>query len=70
MLFGKYLTKYYIKYMALFIIGIAALIFVDYVSTEIPLLLGDIVNDFDAYMADQQKLLDMILRIVVYSLVQ
>ena len=44
MLFGKYVNKYYLKYAILFIIGIAALIAVDYIQTLIPEYLGQVVE--------------------------
>ena len=68
MLIGKYLTKYYKKFLPLFIIGILALLVVDYISTEIPLILGDIVNNFEEYQANQNELLVLILRVVLYAL--
>ncbi len=44
MLFGKYVNKYYFKYAILFIIGIAALIAVDFIQTLIPDYLGEVVE--------------------------
>ena len=44
MLFGKYVNKYYFKYAILFIIGIAALIAVDFIQTLIPDYLGEVVD--------------------------
>ena len=44
MLFGKYVNKYYLKYAILFIIGIAALIAVDFIQTLIPEYLGEVVD--------------------------
>ena len=44
MLFGKYVNKYYAKYAILFIIGIAALIAVDFIQTLIPEYLGEVVD--------------------------
>ena len=44
MLFGKYVNKYYLKYAILFIIGIAALIAVDFVQLFIPEFLGEVVE--------------------------
>ena len=36
MLTGKYINKYYLKYALFFIIGVVALIAVDYFQLEIP----------------------------------
>ena len=44
MLFGKYINKYYLKYAILFIIGIAALIAVDWIQLYIPEYLGEVVD--------------------------
>ena len=44
MLFGKYINKYYLKYWYFFLIGIAALIAVDYVQLFQPEYLGKIVD--------------------------
>ena len=44
MLFGKYVNKYYLKYAVLFIIGIAALIAVDWIQLYIPEFLGKVVK--------------------------
>ena len=43
MLFGKYINRYYLKYGWLFIIGILALIAVDYIQLLIPEYLGEVV---------------------------
>ena len=44
MLFGKYVNKYYLKYAILFIIGIAALIAVNWIQLYIPEFLGEVVK--------------------------
>ena len=44
MIFGKYLNKYYKKYIILIIFGIFAVIAVDYIQTFIPEYLGDVVT--------------------------
>lgn len=44
MIFNKYLNKYYLKYIFLLLIGLAALITVDYMQLYIPLYLGKIVD--------------------------
>ena len=44
MLFGKYVNKYYLKYCYLFIIGIIALIAVDYYQLKIPEIYGSIID--------------------------
>lgn len=44
MLFGKHVNRYYLKYLWLFIFGIAALIAVDYIQLFIPKYLGEVVD--------------------------
>ena len=44
MLFGKYVNKYYLRYAIFFIIGIAALIAVDWIQLFIPEYLGQVVG--------------------------
>ena len=44
MLFGKYINRYYLKYAPLFIIGILALLAVDYIQLFIPKYLGQVVD--------------------------
>ena len=44
MLFGKHVNRYYLKYAWLFIIGILALIAVDYIQLFIPKYLGQVVD--------------------------
>ena len=44
MIFGKYLNKYYKKYILLILLGVLAIIAVDYIQTFIPEFLGDVVT--------------------------
>ena len=44
MLTGKHVNKYYLKYWYFFLIGIVALVLVDYFQLEIPKFLGNIVD--------------------------
>lgn len=47
MLLGKYINKYYLKYAVFFIIGVIALVLVDYFQLEIPKYLGNIVTSIE-----------------------
>ena len=47
MLFGRHVNRYYLKYSWLFIIGILALIAVDYIQLKIPEYLGEVVYILD-----------------------
>ncbi len=44
MLFGKYINKYYKKYFIFFLIGLLALVLVDYFQLEIPRICGLIID--------------------------
>ncbi len=47
MIFGKHINKYYLKYCYLFLLGILALVAVDYVQLEVPELYRLVVNGID-----------------------
>jgi len=47
MIFGKTVNKYYLRYAHLFILGIIALVIVDYIQLEIPGLTREIINGID-----------------------
>lgn len=51
MIFGKYINKFYIKYLLFFIIGLIALVAVDWVQLEIPEILGNLVDDIGSGVA-------------------
>ena len=44
MIFGKYLNKYYKKYFLIILLGVFAVIAVDYIQTLLPEFLGDVVT--------------------------
>lgn len=44
MLFGKYINKYYKKYFLFFLVGVIALVAVDYFQLEIPNITGKIID--------------------------
>ena len=67
MLFGKYVNKYYLKYAILFILGIAALIAVDWIQTYIPEFLGKVIkvlNEFD----DKDLMMQEIAKLGLYTI--
>lgn len=47
MLFGKHVNKYYLKYFWYYLIGVVALIFVDYIQLLVPEQIGNIINNFE-----------------------
>lgn len=72
MIFGKAINKYYIKNLHWFLIGIAALIAIDYVQLEIPRIISEIVGgltpDVDTNMInyDVATLVSQLMEIVVF----
>ena len=48
MLFGKYISKYYLRYLVFFLIGIAALVAVDFVQLYIPEELAKVIAIYEA----------------------
>lgn len=51
MIFGKYINKFYLKYLLFFIIGLIALVTVDWVQLYIPEILGSLVDDIGTGVA-------------------
>ena len=50
MLFGKYVSKYYLKYWYLMLGGVITLFIVDVVQLQIPVIIGDIINGLNVYL--------------------
>ena len=70
MLFSKYLNKYYSKYWYFYLIGILALVFVDYIQLFIPEFLGDLVGIFESAAevgSFSQQMRDDIIKIVLFT---
>ena len=68
MLFNKHMLKYYLKYSWMYLLGIAALIAVDYVQLWIPEFLGDIVNIIDKKPTDAFNQMQNILIVFAFGL--
>jgi len=47
LIFGKHINKYYLKYGILLLLGVAALLVVDWFQLQIPKNLGQLVNHFE-----------------------
>ena len=52
MIFGKHINKYYLKYGPLLLLGLVALVAVDYLQLEIPKLYGAVINGMNTGMAE------------------
>ena len=69
MLFGKYVNKYYLKYAHFFILGILALLFVNYFQLEIPKIIGSIINGLENKNLTQPMLKDFIGRFFIIAII-
>ena len=72
MLLGKYLNKYYLRYAIFFILGILALVAVDYFQTLLPEYLGDVVGLFSNSsnnVIDVNLLSQMIISILIVGVI-
>ena len=55
MLFGKHLNKYYLRYLHLFLFGMAALVAVDYAQLVVPRIYGMVVNGITHGVVEIEK---------------
>jgi ATP-binding cassette subfamily B protein len=69
MLFGKHINKYYLKYGILFLIGLAALVVVDYVQLEIPNIIGTIIDGLELKTLAKEDVVVFIKDIVIYGII-
>ena len=52
MIFDKHVNKFYGRYWYMILIGVLALVVVDFVQLEIPVIIGNIVNGLEKYLDD------------------
>lgn len=69
MLFGKHINKYYYKYAFFFILGIAALVAVDFFQLDIPKIIGDIIDGLKDKTLTDEQLKDFILSMLFIAAV-
>ena len=70
MLFDKHMRKYYLRYIILYILGIAALVAVDLAQTYIPEYLGNLVSLVENQPSDAQiQLNKIIISILIVAIV-
>ena len=67
MLFGKHVNKFYIRYGLFFLLGIAALVVVDYYQLEIPNVIGNIIDGLDQKTITTDGLKDFILKLLMIA---
>lgn len=69
MIFGKTINKYYLKYFHLYLFGLIALLIVDYIQLEIPILTGGLIGDLADGNIDAAGVLDVVTTIAMYVMV-
>lgn len=67
MLFSKYLNKYYARYWYFFLVGIFALIAVDYVQLFQPEFLGELVDSLKEGRATLESVVSIVLKLLVVA---
>ena len=68
MLFGKYINRYYLKYAVWFLIGIIALVVVDWIQLYIPEFLGRVVELVnDDITVHKQEIIDIGLKVLLVA---
>ena len=67
MLLGKYINKYYKKYAILFILGIIALLVVDWIQLYIPEFLGRAVTILDTPGSDKEEIIKLGLLVLLVA---
>lgn len=68
MVIGKYFTKYYFKYWFMFLLGIAALIWVDFFQLEIPEMIGNIIDGIKEQTLTKDFILDCCIKMIGIAL--
>lgn len=69
MIFGKYLNKYYLKNLWMFIVGGIALVVIDYVQLEIPKQIGIFVDAATDGTLTNEGVYDIVLLILFFALI-
>ena len=67
MLFTKYLNKYYARYWYFFLVGIFALVAVDYVQLFQPEFLGELVDSLKEGRATAESVVSIVLKLLVVA---
>ena len=68
MIFGKHINKYYFRFAHFFILGIAALLIIDYVQLEIPEIIGAVINGLEYGTLDYEQLLDSVVKLGIIAI--
>lgn len=68
MIFGKHINKYYLRFAHFFILGIVALLVIDYVQLEIPEIIGAVINGLEYKTLDYDQLIDAIVKLGIIAI--
>lgn len=69
MLFGKQINRYYFRYLPFFILGIIALLAVDYFQLMIPELFGELIDNINENLLTYEGLLTTVKTLIVIIVV-
>lgn len=68
MIFGKHINKYYLRFAHFFILGIVALLVIDYVQLEIPEIIGAVINGLEYKTLDYEQLIDAVVKLGIIAI--
>lgn len=68
MIFGKHINKYYLKFAHFFLLGIIALLVIDYVQLEIPEIIGAVINGLENKTLDYDQLIDAVVKLGIIAI--
>ncbi len=68
MIFGKHINKYYLRFAHFFILGIVALLVIDYVQLEIPEIIGAVINGLEYKTLDYDQLIDAVVKLGIIAI--
>ena len=63
MIFGKHINKYYLKFAHFFLLGIIALLVIDYIQLEIPEIIGVVIDGLEFKTLDYEQLISAIIKL-------
>lgn len=69
MLFGKYINKFYLKYFVFFLLGILALVMVDFFQLEIPEIAGLIIDGIQDSSINAKLIGEYMIRLVFIAII-
>jgi len=68
-IFGKHINKYYGKFAHFFILGVVALLVIDYVQLEIPEIIGAVIDGLEYGTLIYEDLLDAIFKLGIIAII-